>query len=105
MAWNLEAAKPKVLESKMFERERRMPEEGERGVLKAEQDEPEAPPVHSQVRRIKQEDEAARELLLRLQLLEMRPATGFREPAARQTSPSPLRRAGGGQAISVAAGD
>ncbi|PUZ51518.1 hypothetical protein GQ55_6G193900 [Panicum hallii var. hallii] len=86
----------------MFETERRMPEEGGRGVLKLEQDEqPEAPPVHSQVGRIKQEDEEARELLLRLQLLEMRPATGFREPAAaRQASPSPLRRAGG-QAISV----
>lgn len=92
----------------MFERERRrLAEEGERGVLKAEEDEPEAaPPVHSQVRRIKQEDEAARELLLRLQLLEMRPAiTGFREPSPRRASPSPLRRAGGGQAISVAVGD
>ncbi|CAL4998848.1 unnamed protein product [Urochloa decumbens] len=84
----------------MFEMEK-MPEEGERGDLKVEQDQPEAQPVHSQVRRIKQEDEEARELLLRLQLLEMRPATGFREPAARQASPSPLRRAGGGQAISV----
>ena len=49
----------------MFERERRMPEEGGRGALKVEQDEQ---PVHSQVRRIKQ-DEEARELLLRLQLL------------------------------------
>jgi hypothetical protein len=62
----------------MFERERRMPEEGGRGALKVEQDEQ---PVHSQVRRIKQ-DEEARELLLRLQLLEIRPASGFREPAA-----------------------
>ncbi|WVZ92885.1 hypothetical protein U9M48_038920 [Paspalum notatum var. saurae] len=68
------------------------------GVVKLEQDQSEVP-VHSQVRKIKQEDEAARELLLRLQLLEMRPATGFREPAARQASPSPLRRAG--QVISV----
>jgi len=82
----------------MFKTERRMPEEGGRGALKVEQDEG---PVHSQVRRIKQEDEEARELLLSLQLLEMRPATGFREPAAgRQASPSPLRRAGG-QTISV----
>uniref|UniRef100_A0A0D9X814 Uncharacterized protein n=1 Tax=Leersia perrieri TaxID=77586 RepID=A0A0D9X814_9ORYZ len=56
--------------------------------------------IHIQVRRIKQEDEKARELLQRLQLLEMRPAAalGFREPA-RPPSPSPLRRAG--QAISV----
>ena len=50
----------------MFKTERRMPEEGGRGALKVEQDEQ---PVHSQVRRIKQEDEEARELLLRLQLL------------------------------------
>lgn len=99
------ASKAKGVQSKMFETERRQtPEEGARGVAKVEQDDqPEVTPVHSQVRRIKREDEAARELLLRLQLLEMRPATGgFREPAARRTSPSPLRRAGGGrQAISV----
>ncbi|GJN03559.1 hypothetical protein PR202_ga21015 [Eleusine coracana subsp. coracana] len=75
-----------------------MLEQGDaRGVVKAEQ-EPEVA-VHSQVRKIKQEDEKARELLMRLQLLEMRPVTGFREPAARQTSPSPLQRAG--RAISV----
>ena len=71
-----------------------MPEEGGRGALKVEQDEQ---PVHSQVRRIKQEDEEARELLLSLQLLEMRPATGFREPAGLTVAPG---RAGG-QTISV----
>uniref|UniRef100_A0A0E0AVJ5 Uncharacterized protein n=1 Tax=Oryza glumipatula TaxID=40148 RepID=A0A0E0AVJ5_9ORYZ len=53
--------------------------------------------IHIQVRRIKQEDEKARGLLQRLQLLEMRPTAtaviGFREPA-RPPSPSPLRRAG-----------
>lgn len=58
--------------------------------------------IHIQVRRIKQEDEKARGLLQRLQLLEMRPTAtaviGFRE-LARPPSPSPLRRAG--QAISV----
>ncbi|CAO2175338.1 unnamed protein product [Urochloa humidicola] len=97
MAWNLEAAKPKV-PVKMFEMEK-MPEGGAGGGLKVEQDRPEAQPVHSQVRRIKQDE--ARELLLRLQLLEIRPATSFREPAARQASPSPLRCAGSGQAISV----
>jgi len=74
--------------------------EGPRGVLKVnvEQDQLEMP-VHSQARKIKQEDETVRELLLRLQLLEMRPPTGFRELVARQASPSPLRRSG--QAISV----
>lgn len=74
-----------------------MLEQGARAASKPEQ-EPEVA-VHSQVRKIKQEDEKARELLMSLQLLEMRPGTGFREPAARQASPSPLRRAG--QAISV----
>ncbi|OEL35021.1 hypothetical protein BAE44_0003962 [Dichanthelium oligosanthes] len=90
----------------MFETERQVPEEGARScVLKAEQEQAEVPPaVHSQVRRIKQEDEEARELLLRLQLLETRPATSFREPAARQSSPSPLRRAGGG-GLAVSVGD
>uniref|UniRef100_A0A0A8Y5C3 Uncharacterized protein n=1 Tax=Arundo donax TaxID=35708 RepID=A0A0A8Y5C3_ARUDO len=80
----------------MFEKEQ-MLREGERDVFKEEQEQEVL--VHSQVRKIKQEDEEARELLRRLQLLEIRPATGFRELAARQTSPSPLRRAG--QAISV----
>ncbi|KAF8772858.1 hypothetical protein HU200_005248 [Digitaria exilis] len=87
----------------MFETEQ-IAEESARGVVKVEQDDqPEVLPVHSQVRRIKREHEAARELLLRLQLLEMRPATGGfrREPTSRRASPSPLRRAGGGQAISV----
>uniref|UniRef100_A0A0E0LUT8 Uncharacterized protein n=1 Tax=Oryza punctata TaxID=4537 RepID=A0A0E0LUT8_ORYPU len=73
-------------------------EQGERSVVRLEQE----VLIHIQVRRIKQEDEKARELLQRLQLLEMRPtataAIGFREPA-RPPSPSPLRRAG--QAISV----
>ncbi|KAL6596234.1 hypothetical protein ACP70R_046308 [Stipagrostis hirtigluma subsp. patula] len=73
-----------------------MLEDGAKSVCKTEQEEA---PVHSQVRKIKLEDEKARELLQRLQLLEMRPATGFREPVARPASPSPLRRAG--QAISV----
>jgi hypothetical protein len=77
-----------------LEMEETMLVQGARGVLKAEQQEPEAVAVHIQVRKMKQEDEKARELLMRLQLLEMRPATGFRDPAARQASPSPLRRAG-----------
>lgn len=75
-----------------------MLEQGARSVFKVEQE----VLIHSQVRKIKQEDEKARELLQRLQLLEMRPVADFREPAARQASPSapsPLRRAG--QAISV----
>ncbi|KAL6655980.1 hypothetical protein ACP70R_006806 [Stipagrostis hirtigluma subsp. patula] len=54
--------------------------------------------VHSQVRRIKQEDEEARARLLKLQRLETMPAAGglIRELAARQASRSlsPLRRAG-----------
>ncbi|KQJ90157.1 hypothetical protein BRADI_4g29792v3 [Brachypodium distachyon] len=56
--------------------------------------------IHSQIRRIKREDEETREQLLKLQLLETRPtaAAGFRgqeasPPASR--SLSPLRRAGG----------
>ncbi|XP_062194780.1 uncharacterized protein LOC133897961 [Phragmites australis] len=59
--------------------------------------------VHSQVRRIKQEDEEIRERLLKLQLLETRPAGGFYVPvAARRVlrSLSPLRRAG--NSVSVA---
>ncbi|KAL5230235.1 hypothetical protein ABZP36_029011 [Zizania latifolia] len=74
-----------------------MMEQGETSVVKVEQE----VLIHSQVRRIKQEDEKARELLQRLQLLEMRPAADFRETArqASTSAPSPLRRAG--QAISV----
>lgn len=75
-----------------------LPEQGARGeLLKLEQE----APVHSQVRKIKQEDEKARELLHRLQLPETRPSvTDFRELSPRVSpSSSPLRRAG--QAISV----
>uniref|UniRef100_A0A0D9XDH5 Uncharacterized protein n=1 Tax=Leersia perrieri TaxID=77586 RepID=A0A0D9XDH5_9ORYZ len=53
--------------------------------------------VHSQVRRIKKEEEEARMLLLKLQLLETRP-DGGRCPAMilqASRSLSPLRRAGG----------
>ncbi|XP_040383691.1 uncharacterized protein LOC121055355 [Oryza brachyantha] len=53
--------------------------------------------IHSQVMRIKKEEEEARELLLELQLLETRPAGG-RCPATTlraSRSLSPLRRAGG----------
>jgi hypothetical protein len=51
-----------------------MLEQGARGALKAEQKELEVVAVHSQARKIKREDEKARELLTSLQLLEMRPA-------------------------------
>ncbi|KAG8049658.1 hypothetical protein GUJ93_ZPchr0009g69 [Zizania palustris] len=53
--------------------------------------------VHSQVRRIKEEEEEARELVVKLQLLETRPAgCGCPPAAARASRPlSPLRRAGG----------
>uniref|UniRef100_A0A0E0ERZ0 Uncharacterized protein n=1 Tax=Oryza meridionalis TaxID=40149 RepID=A0A0E0ERZ0_9ORYZ len=54
--------------------------------------------IHSQVRRIKEEEEEARELLLKLQLLETRPAGGGRCPSTTlraSRSLSPLRRAGG----------
>lgn len=54
--------------------------------------------IHSQVMRIKKEEEEARELLLKLQLLETRPAGGGRCPATTlraSRSLSPLRRAGG----------
>uniref|UniRef100_A0ACD6A2S0 Uncharacterized protein n=1 Tax=Avena sativa TaxID=4498 RepID=A0ACD6A2S0_AVESA len=74
------------------------PEQGARRVSEEEQ---EAALVHSQVRKIKQEDEKARELLHRLRLREARPTTvivDFREPV-RRAPPSPLRRTG--QAISV----
>ncbi|KAK3133283.1 hypothetical protein QOZ80_6AG0534640 [Eleusine coracana subsp. coracana] len=46
--------------------------------------------VHSQVRRIKKEDEEIRERLLKLQLLEIRPLVARRV----MRSLSPLRRAG-----------
>ncbi|KAG8087252.1 hypothetical protein GUJ93_ZPchr0010g9205 [Zizania palustris] len=77
-----------------------MMEQGETSLVKLEQE----VLIHSQVRRIKQEDDKARELLQRLQLLEIRPATDFRATARQLAStsvpaPSPLRRAG--QAISV----
>ena len=54
--------------------------------------------VHSQVRRIKREDEEARERLLKLRLLETRPAGTFCDPVAWRASRSlsPLRRAGNG---------
>ncbi|RCV11603.1 hypothetical protein SEVIR_2G207900v4 [Setaria viridis] len=55
--------------------------------------------VHSQVRRIKREDEEIRERLLKLRLLETRPAGGFVcDPVAWRASRSlsPLRRAGNG---------
>jgi hypothetical protein len=51
--------------------------------------------VHSQVRRIKKEDEEARERLLKLRLLETRPAAAAGGVAWRAPrSLSPLRRAG-----------
>ena len=54
--------------------------------------------VHSKVRRIKREDEEARERLLKLRLLETRPAGAFCDPVAWRASRSlsPLRRAGNG---------
>jgi hypothetical protein len=54
--------------------------------------------VHSQVRRIKREDEEVRERLLKLRLLETRPAGAFCDPVAWRASRSlsPLRRAGNG---------
>ncbi|KAJ1289603.1 hypothetical protein BS78_02G177400 [Paspalum vaginatum] len=48
--------------------------------------------VHSQVRRIKREDEETRERLLKLRLLETRPAAA--SPWRAPRSLSPLRRAG-----------
>jgi hypothetical protein len=56
-------------------------------------DQQEVLPVHSQVRRIKKEDEETRERLLKLQLqlLEIRPLVARR---AVRRSLSPLRRAG-----------
>jgi hypothetical protein len=55
-------------------------------------DQEEVLPVHSQVRRIKKEDEETRERLLKLQLLEIRPLVAARR--AMRRSLSPLRRAG-----------
>ncbi|CAL5074407.1 unnamed protein product [Urochloa decumbens] len=56
--------------------------------------------VHSQVRRIKKEDEEIRERLLKLRLLETMPGAGggFCDPVAWRASRSlsPLRRAGSG---------
>ncbi|CAN6195869.1 unnamed protein product [Urochloa humidicola] len=58
--------------------------------------------VHSQVRRIKKEEEEIRERLLKLRLLETRPGAGsgfgFCDPVAWRASRSlsPLRRAGSG---------
>ncbi|CAL5081378.1 unnamed protein product [Urochloa decumbens] len=54
--------------------------------------------VHSQVRRIKREDEEIRERLLKLRLLETMPGAGFCDPVAWRASRSlsPLRRAGSG---------
>jgi hypothetical protein len=76
----------------MFETEE---EEGPRGVLKVEVERGQLEKtVHSQVRKIKWRTRRQGRLLLRLQLLEMRPPTGFRELVARQASPSPLRRSG-----------
>ncbi|KAM3275232.1 hypothetical protein ACQJBY_043909 [Aegilops geniculata] len=63
-----------------------------------EQEQREVLLIHSQVRRIKREDEETRRQLLKLQLLETRPAAGHGHgqeaspPASR--SLSPLRRAG-----------
>uniref|UniRef100_A0ACD5XRK7 Uncharacterized protein n=1 Tax=Avena sativa TaxID=4498 RepID=A0ACD5XRK7_AVESA len=75
-----------------------VPMEG-RTVEEQEQEQREVLLIHSQVSRIKREDEETREHLLKLQLLETRPAAGGiirgREgspPASR--SLSPLRRAG-----------
>ncbi|XP_062198414.1 uncharacterized protein LOC133901159 [Phragmites australis] len=80
-----------------------VPEQGAGGgAIKDRLVEPEVLLVHSQVRRIKQEDEEIREHLLKLQLLETRPAGRFYDPVAarRVMRPlSPLRRAG--NAISV----
>ncbi|OEL29757.1 hypothetical protein BAE44_0009225 [Dichanthelium oligosanthes] len=68
-----------------------------KGQVQEEQEE-EVLLVHSQVRRIKREDEEIRERLLKLRLLETRPAGGFCDPVAWRASRSlsPLRRAGNG---------
>lgn len=53
--------------------------------------------VHSQVRRIKKEDEEARERLLKLRLLETRPSPAVAAGGVAWRAPrslSPLRRAG-----------
>jgi len=72
------------------------------GVNKKQVEQQEVLLVHSQVRRIKKEDEEARERLLKLRLLETRPTAGgvaWRAPR----SLSPLRRAG--SAIPVPVGE
>ena len=55
--------------------------------------------IHSQVSRIKREDEETRKHLLKLQLLETRPAAAGGSPGRESSPPasrslSPLRRAG-----------
>lgn len=65
------------------------------GAVMAKEKQEEVLLVHSQVRRIKKEDEEIRERLLKLQLLEVRPLVARRV----MRSLSPLRRAG--NAISV----
>lgn len=57
--------------------------------------------VHSQVRRIKEEDEEARERLLKLRLLETRPAAGGGVAWRAPRSLSPLRRAGSAITVPV----
>ncbi|KAM3257374.1 hypothetical protein ACQJBY_049591 [Aegilops geniculata] len=61
-----------------------------------EQEQREVLLIHSQVRRIKREDEETRIHLLKLQLLETRPAAGHGQEASPPASRSlsPLRRAG-----------
>ncbi|KAE8820906.1 hypothetical protein D1007_01224 [Hordeum vulgare] len=61
-----------------------------------EQEQREVLLIHSQVRRIKREDEETRRHLLKLQLLETRPAAGHGQEASRPASRSlsPLRRSG-----------
>ncbi|XP_044393080.1 uncharacterized protein [Triticum aestivum] len=59
-----------------------------------EQEQREVLLIHSQVRRIKREDEETRRHLLKLQLLETRPAAGQEASPPASRSLSPLRRAG-----------
>jgi hypothetical protein len=74
------------------------------GVNKKQVEQQEVLLVHSQVRRIKKEDEEARERLLKLRLLETRPAAAGGGVAWRAPrSLSPLRRAG--SAIPVPVGE
>ena len=71
------------------------------GVNKEQVEQQEVLLVHSQVRRIKEEDEA-RERLLKLRLLETRPAAAGGVAWRAPRSLSPLRRAGSAIPVPVA---